>query len=67
MNYLCKIVKTHIYIYFNCVSSGGVLSSKGSALSIETLLDILLVLFDECQSPALRREKRISEFVDFGK
>ncbi|XP_052766310.1 serine/threonine-protein kinase MRCK alpha-like isoform X3 [Mya arenaria] len=46
---------------------GGVLSSGGTALSIETLLDILLVLYDECQSPALRREKRISEFVDFVK
>ncbi|KAL4238234.1 hypothetical protein ACF0H5_002946 [Mactra antiquata] len=46
---------------------GGVLNSHGEALSIETLLDILLVLYDECQSPSLRREKRISEFVDFVK
>lgn len=43
------------------------LGSSGGALSIETLLDILLVLYDECQTPALRREKRISEFIDFGK
>ncbi|XP_052270982.1 serine/threonine-protein kinase MRCK alpha-like isoform X3 [Dreissena polymorpha] len=43
---------------------GGVLNSGGTALSLETLLDILIVLYDECQSPALRREKRISEFVD---
>lgn len=50
-----------------CIFTGGVLSSAGSALSLETLLDILLVLYDECQSPALRREKRITEFVDFGK
>jgi serine/threonine-protein kinase MRCK len=46
---------------------GGVVSSSGTALSLETLLDILLVLYDECQTPALRREKRISEFIDFGK
>ncbi|XP_053397279.1 serine/threonine-protein kinase MRCK alpha-like isoform X2 [Mercenaria mercenaria] len=46
---------------------GGVVSSSGGALSIETLLDILLVLYDECQTPSLRREKRISEFIDFVK
>ncbi|XP_060574804.1 serine/threonine-protein kinase MRCK alpha-like isoform X2 [Ruditapes philippinarum] len=46
---------------------GGVVSSSGTALSLETLLDILLVLYDECQTPALRREKRISEFIDFVK
>ena len=47
--------------------SGGVVNAGGNAVSLETLLDILLVLYDECQTPALRRDKRISEFVDFGK
>lgn len=55
-----------ISIVVTCFS-GGVVNAGGKAVSIETLLDILLVLFDECQTPALRREKRISEFVDFGK
>lgn len=50
----------HLYL-------GGVQNSHGTTLSMETLLDILIVLYDECQTPSLRREKRISEFVDFVK
>lgn len=41
-------------------------SSNGQALSIETLLDVLIVLYDECCNTTLRREKNISEFIDFG-
>jgi serine/threonine-protein kinase MRCK len=35
--------------------------------SMETLLDILIVLFDECCGSSLRREKTVSEFIDLGK
>ncbi|BFZ11843.1 hypothetical protein BsWGS_14882 [Bradybaena similaris] len=42
----------------------GAAKSNGLALSVETLLDALLVLYDECNSAALRREKNISEFVE---
>ncbi|KAH9523079.1 Serine/threonine-protein kinase MRCK alpha, partial [Bulinus truncatus] len=45
----------------------GVARSKGQAVSIETLLDALLVLYDECNSASLRREKNISEFVEFAR
>ena len=45
---------------------GGVPNSNGQALSVETL-DVLIVLYDECCNSTLRREKNISEFVDFGK
>ena len=45
----------------------GVAKSNGQAVSVETLLDALLVLYDECNSTSLRREKNISEFVEFGK
>ncbi|KAI8784639.1 serine/threonine-protein kinase MRCK alpha [Biomphalaria glabrata] len=45
----------------------GVAKSNGLAVSIETLLDALLVLYDECNSAALRREKNISEFVEFAR
>jgi hypothetical protein len=34
--------------------------------SLETLLDILIVLFDECCGSSLRREKTVSEFIDLG-
>ena len=56
-----------VVVYFICLFSGGVQNSHGTTLSMETLLDILIVLYDECQTPSLRREKRISEFVDFGR
>jgi len=45
----------------------GVAHSNGQAFSVETLLDILIVLYDECCSSTLRREKSVSEFVEFGK
>jgi len=44
----------------------GVQKSGGQAVSVETLLDMLIVLYDECCSSTLRREKSVSEFVDIG-
>ncbi|XP_065214675.1 serine/threonine-protein kinase Genghis Khan isoform X2 [Planococcus citri] len=40
---------------------------KGQCFSIETLLDILLVLYDECCNSSLRREKAVSDFIEFVK
>jgi hypothetical protein len=37
------------------------------SFSLETLLDSLVCLYDECCSSTLRRERAIAEFVDFGK
>jgi len=37
------------------------------SFSIETLLDILVVLFDECSNSSLRREKTVSEFIELGR
>ncbi|CAG2186869.1 CDC42BP [Mytilus edulis] len=51
---------THLYM-------SDLQNSKGQALSIETLLDVLVVLYDECCNTTLRREKNISEFVEFAK
>jgi len=45
----------------------GVVNSDGQAFSVETLLDILIMLYDECCNSTLRREKSISEFVNYGK
>ena len=36
------------------------------SFSIETLLDVLVVLFDECSGSSLRREKTVSEFIELG-
>ena len=41
--------------------------SKGQKVSVETLLDCLIVLFDECQNSSLRREKTVSEFIELSK
>lgn len=37
-----------------------------NSLSLESLLDVLLCLFDECCSSTLRKEKIIADFVSFG-
>ena len=36
------------------------------AMSVESLLDVLVCLFDECSSSAIRREKNVSEFREWG-
>ena len=48
---------------------GGPLATKlqvAKSFSIETLLDVLVVLFDECSTSSLRREKTVSEFIELG-
>ncbi|XP_046752043.1 serine/threonine-protein kinase MRCK beta isoform X2 [Diprion similis] len=39
----------------------------GHTFSIETLIDVLLVLYDECCNSSLRREKTVSDFIEFVK
>ncbi|KAM4633598.1 LOW QUALITY PROTEIN: serine/threonine-protein kinase MRCK alpha [Polymixia lowei] len=41
--------------------------SNGQCLSVETMLDILICLYDECNNSPLRREKNILEFLDWAK
>ncbi|KAL4707540.1 hypothetical protein ACJJTC_000292, partial [Scirpophaga incertulas] len=36
-------------------------------LSVETLLDVLLVLYDECCNSSLRREKAVADFIQYVK
>lgn len=45
----------------------GPAQSVGQCLSVETLLDILVCLYDECNNSPLRREKNILEFLEWGK
>jgi serine/threonine-protein kinase MRCK len=45
---------------------GGPIQGQGKCLSVETLLDVLLVLYDECCNSSLRREKTVSDFIEFG-
>ncbi|KAL9917053.1 serine/threonine-protein kinase Genghis Khan isoform X1 [Glossina fuscipes] len=39
------------------------LPPHGKAISVETLLDALLLLYDECSNSSLRREKTVSDFI----
>ncbi|XP_067841292.1 serine/threonine-protein kinase MRCK alpha-like isoform X2 [Heptranchias perlo] len=40
---------------------------NGLAVSVETLLDIIICLYDECTNSLLRREKNITEFLEWAK
>ncbi|XP_063079682.1 serine/threonine-protein kinase MRCK alpha isoform X2 [Engraulis encrasicolus] len=45
----------------------GPVQSNGQCISVETLLDILVCLYDECSSSPIRREKNIQEFLEWAK
>uniref|UniRef100_A0A8C8SUJ2 Serine/threonine-protein kinase MRCK alpha n=1 Tax=Pelusios castaneus TaxID=367368 RepID=A0A8C8SUJ2_9SAUR len=40
--------------------------TNGQCFSVETLLDILICLYDECNNSPLRREKNILEYLEWG-
>ena len=42
-------------------------NGQDEAYSVETLLDSLLVLYNECCLSSFKREKTVAEFVDAGK
>lgn len=41
--------------------------NTGKIVSIETLLDALVILYDECSQSSLRREKTVSDFLELCK
>ncbi|XP_062903719.1 serine/threonine-protein kinase MRCK beta [Mobula hypostoma] len=41
--------------------------NNSSSMSVETLLDILICLYNECSSSPIRREKYIAEFLEWAK
>ncbi|ROJ78840.1 Serine/threonine-protein kinase MRCK alpha [Anabarilius grahami] len=43
----------------------GPVQSNGQCFSVETLLDVLISLYDECINSPLRREKNIAEFLEW--
>ena len=40
---------------------------EAKAFSTETLLDILLLLFNECCNSSLRKEKTVTDFIELGR
>ncbi|NXE06696.1 MRCKA kinase, partial [Lophotis ruficrista] len=45
----------------------GPTQTNGQCFSVETLLDILICLYDECNNSPLRREKNIIEYLEWAK
>ena len=45
---------------------GGEDDENGEWLSIETLLDLVIVLYDECCNSTLRKEKNVAGFIERG-
>uniref|UniRef100_A0A8C5CUD8 non-specific serine/threonine protein kinase n=1 Tax=Gadus morhua TaxID=8049 RepID=A0A8C5CUD8_GADMO len=45
----------------------GPAQSNGQCLSVETLLDFFICLYDECNNSPLRREKNILEFLEWAR
>lgn len=43
------------------------LTNPGKTLSVEALLDALIVLYDECCNSSLRREKTVNDFIELVK
>lgn len=39
---------------------------NASSLSVETLLDILICLYNECSNSHLKREKHVTDFLEWG-
>ena len=48
----------------NLFSSYGNVADE--VFSVETLLDSLLVLYNECTSSSFKREKNVTEFIESG-
>lgn len=46
-------------------SVGSSNANNNNKFSIETLLDTLIVLYDECCNSSLRRDKMISNFIEY--
>lgn len=52
-------------ILLNTIESTGLIpSGQGKSISVEALLDALLVLYDECCNSSLRREKTVTDFIE---
>ncbi|CAG9761233.1 unnamed protein product [Ceutorhynchus assimilis] len=43
----------------------GPLASRGQAFSVESLVDLMIILYDECCNSSLRKEKTVSDFLEY--
>ncbi|KAK8763667.1 hypothetical protein V5799_033718, partial [Amblyomma americanum] len=44
---------------------GGPVLVSGKAFTVEGLLDVLIVLYDECCNSSLRKEKTMTNFIEY--
>ena len=61
----CIVIMTTLNCNFYFFQSRNI-DEKDKSFSVETLMDILLVLFDECCTSNIKREKTVVEFVETG-
>lgn len=54
-------------ILLGTATDGLITTSPGKSMSVEALLDCLLVLYDECCNSSLRREKTVTDFIELVK
>ncbi|XP_073784261.1 serine/threonine-protein kinase MRCK alpha isoform X4 [Danio rerio] len=45
----------------------GPVQANGQCFSVESLLDVLICIYDECTNSPLRREKNVAEFLEWAK
>ena len=46
--------------------SGQLRENKSGGVSLDTLLDIFVLLYDECANSTLRRERSVSDYIKYG-
>lgn len=52
-------------ILLDHIENAGIIPpGQGKSISVEALLDALLVLYDECCNSSLRREKTVTDFIE---
>lgn len=44
----------------------GTTGKNQKSISVETLVDAFVVLYDECCNSSLRREKTVTNFIEYG-
>ena len=56
----------HTYIYTHTQLQRHKVNHHDTTFSVETLLDALIVLYDECCTSSFKKEKTVQEFASSG-
>ena len=64
--YLCRLYMCARSILYCVHFQNRTLDNRTDSFSVETLLDALCVLYDECCSSSFKREKTVADFIETG-